>query len=70
MTRDLTSSELRLLVLLAHGRTISKAADAIGIKPQSAKNKLNFIYAKLGAANRYEAFMEMGWLTPPEIEEG
>ncbi len=63
---ELTDIERRLLVMLANGMTIPEAAHELGIKPQSAKNRVGFAYEKLGARNRYEAFLELGWLTPPE----
>ena len=67
MRHLLTDREIALLSLVANGLTIRVAAERMGIKEQSAKNNLSFIYSKLGASNRFQAFMEMGWLTPPEI---
>jgi DNA-binding CsgD family transcriptional regulator len=64
---DLTEVELRLLILLANGLTVSEAAAELGMKTQSAKNRLGFAYAKLGVNNRFGAFLELSWLTPPEI---
>lgn len=56
----------RLLVKMANGKTIRQAATECGIKEQSAKNALGEAYATLGVDNRIQAFMELGWLTPPE----
>jgi DNA-binding CsgD family transcriptional regulator len=64
---ELTVTERTLLALLANGYTIAEAAKAIGIKPQSAKNRVGFAYSKLGVKNRFQAFMELGWMTPPSI---
>lgn len=68
--RRLTRTERRLMRLLANGKTVGEAAEVVGMKRQSAKNRLGFAYAKLGVRNRYEAFLELGWLTPPDEEPG
>ena len=65
----LRPAERRLLVKLAHGKTVREAAAEVGIKEQSAKNRLSFAYARLGVEGKYGAFLELGWLTPPEDDE-
>ena len=67
MSEDLTSREREILILLANGRTVAKAAKEMGIALQTAKNLTETAYKKLAAPNRYAAFLELGWLIPPEI---
>lgn len=64
----LTPTERRLLIKMANGKTIREAARELGMEYQSAKNRLVFAYAKLGVDGRFGAFLELGWMTPPEEE--
>lgn len=69
MSRNLalTPVEMELMTRLANGQTIREAAEALGLQPQSAKNRLVMAYTKLGSRNRVEAFVALGWLTPPPV---
>ena len=63
---SLTRGERQLLVKMANGKTIAEAAAEVGIKQQSAKNKLMYAYQRLNADIKTQAFLALGWLTPPE----
>lgn len=61
----ISNTARRLLIKLANGKTVKQAAAECFIAEQSAKNALGEAYKTLRVANRIEAFMELGWLTPP-----
>lgn len=64
---ELTPRQKQLLILLANGRTISRAAVEVGITYQTAKNHLYTAYRVLGVTSRCSAFTKLGWLKPPRI---
>ena len=68
MVIQVTNREEQILVLLANGRTIDQAALELGIHSQTVKNHLASAYKRLRVKNRAQAYMEMGWMTPPEIK--
>lgn len=63
----LSPRELQILVLLANGHTVDTAAAELGLSSQTVKNHLGSVYRKLRVSNRYGAFLELGWLTPPDL---
>ena len=65
MNDRLSPQELRVMVLLANGHTIDTAAIEMDISSQTVKNHAGSAYKKLRVKNRYGAFLELGWLTPP-----
>jgi len=68
MVIPVTKREYQVLVVLANGRTIDQAAAELGLHPQTVKNHLQSAYKRLRVKNRAQAYMEMGWMTPPEIK--
>lgn len=52
---DLTSRELEVLRLVAHGRENAEIAEELGISSRTAKNHVSSILAKLGLNNRVQA---------------
>jgi DNA-binding NarL/FixJ family response regulator len=67
MVIAVTKREYQVLALLANGRTIDGVARELGLHPQTVKNHLASAYKRLRVTNRAQAYMEMGWMTPPEI---
>jgi DNA-binding CsgD family transcriptional regulator len=67
MTNELSPREREILIMLANGHTTVTAARELGLTVQTVKNHLQRAYYKLHARNRQQAFLEMGWLSPPEI---
>lgn len=51
----LTERQLEILAAAVKGYTNREIGDLLGLKPQSVKEHLSNVYAKLGAANRSEA---------------
>jgi DNA-binding NarL/FixJ family response regulator len=51
-TRD---AELRLLTLLASGRTTPEIATELGVAPKTVRNRLSLLYRRLGVRSRAEA---------------
>ena len=52
---ELTERQLEILAVVVKGYTNREIGDLLGLKPQSVKEHLSNVYAKLGAANRSEA---------------
>ena len=52
---ELTERQLEILAVAVKGYTNREIGDLLGLKPQSVKEHLSNVYAKLGAANRSEA---------------
>lgn len=52
---DLTGREREVLELVAHGRTNSQIAEALGLSSNTVKYHLAGLFAKLGAQSRSEA---------------
>lgn len=65
MEDRLSPQELRVLTLYANGHTAASAAVEMGISPQTVRNHAGSAFKKLRVKNRYGAFLELGWLTPP-----
>ena len=64
----LTDSERQLLPLLGSGQSYKEIAAELGLSPQTVRNYLSRLYAKLGVASRPEAAM---WYTQMLLlEEG
>lgn len=66
MTPRLTRREHEVMVLLAHGHTVDTAAAELGLSRQTVRNTITSVNKRLRVTNRYAAFLELGWLTPPE----
>jgi DNA-binding NarL/FixJ family response regulator len=62
----LSQREYQILVLLANGNTGNDIAEHLRISPQTVKNHIHSAYKKMSVTNRMQAFLELGWLTPPE----
>ncbi len=58
LRKTITPVEIRLLKLLAQGRINREIASELGIKEQTVKNELRFLFLKLGVANRTSAVIE------------
>jgi DNA-binding CsgD family transcriptional regulator len=54
----LTQTELRVLRLIAAGKTTSEIADELFMAEKTVKNHLANVYRKLGAKNRSHAVSE------------
>jgi DNA-binding NarL/FixJ family response regulator len=65
LIHDLTGRELQILTALANGWTVVRVARELNITTQTVKNHIGSAYKRLQVKNRYEAFLELGWLTPP-----
>lgn len=65
MTEPLSSRELEVLTLRAHGLSTGEAATALGVAYQTAKNHCNNAFLRLGVNCVEEAYIALGWLTPP-----
>jgi len=61
-------SERELAVLAAYARTgdVRAAAAALGVPYTTARNRLGWLYAKLGTYGAINAFRALGWLRVPE----
>jgi len=55
----LTRRELELLKLLVQGKRNRQIAAELGLKEQTVKNDLHWIFLKLGVANRTEAAIKV-----------
>jgi DNA-binding CsgD family transcriptional regulator len=51
-TDELTSQELQIAQLLAHGRTTREAAAALFLSPKTVEYHLRHVYLKLGIRSR------------------
>ena len=61
----LTPREREILVLRAHGLTMDAIAYQLGVSVQTAKNQVTTAYRALGVSCLTEAYLALGWLTPP-----
>ena len=67
--RPLSRRERQCLAHAAHGLTDEAIGGELGISGASTvRNHFTVAYAKLGVTSRIEAFIALGWLTPPAIE--
>ena len=57
---DLSAREVQIMVCVAEGRTNHGIAAILGITPNTVKNHMKRIFAKLGATNRTEAVAKYG----------
>jgi DNA-binding NarL/FixJ family response regulator len=48
-------AELKLLALVAGGRTTDEIAAALGVAPKTVRNRLSLVYRRLGVRSRAEA---------------
>jgi len=53
--RSTQQAELRLLALLAGGRTTDEVADALGVTPKTVRNRSSLLYRRLGVRSRAQA---------------
>lgn len=53
--KSTANAELRLLALLAGGRTTAEIAAALGVAPKTVRNRSSLLYRRLGARSRAEA---------------
>jgi DNA-binding CsgD family transcriptional regulator len=49
---SLTAREAEVLALIARGHTMAQVAHELGIKPETAGDDIDHVYAKIGAPNR------------------
>jgi len=49
------AAELRLLALVAGGRTTDEIAATLGVAPKTVRNRLSLLYRRLGVGSRAEA---------------
>jgi DNA-binding NarL/FixJ family response regulator len=49
--------------------TNKEIAHELGIAEVTVKNHTTFAYQTLGAQSAVEAFLTLGWLVPPPVEE-
>lgn len=61
----LTRRQYQVLALLAQGRSLTEAAEALDISEKTASIHLQKAYRRLNVHSRTGAFIEMGWLTVP-----
>jgi DNA-binding NarL/FixJ family response regulator len=64
----ITKREWEVLAELANGLTVPEVAAKLGIHTQTVKNLASSAYKRLKVKGRYAAFLELGWLTPPEVD--
>lgn len=64
----ISKREREVLSYLAHGLTTEQTAARMGLSPQTVKNHIGSAFKKLRVKNRYGAFLELGWIYPPEME--
>ena len=65
----ISKREREVLAYLAHGLTTEQTAARMGLSPQTIKTHIGSAFKKLKVQNRHGAFLELGWLHPPHIEE-
>jgi DNA-binding NarL/FixJ family response regulator len=53
--RSTQDAELKLLALLAGGRTTQEIATVLGVAPKTVRNRLSLLYGRLGVRSRAEA---------------
>jgi len=58
MRTELTPREVEILALVKLGYSNNKTGPQLGISPQTVKNRLQVIYAKLQATNRVDAVVK------------
>jgi DNA-binding CsgD family transcriptional regulator len=63
----ITKREREVLAYLAHGLTYEQTAARMGVSPQTVKNHTSSAFKKLRVGNRFGAFLELGWMNPPEV---
>lgn len=63
--QSLTPREVEVLRARAKFDTNKDVARMLDISPQTVKNHLTTIYAKLGVESAGDAFLVVGWLKPP-----
>ena len=67
---DLSAREHEVLVLLANGDSVKGVAEALGISPETVKDHVSNVYAKLGVRDRVSAVREarrLGFLLLEEL---
>jgi DNA-binding CsgD family transcriptional regulator len=64
----LTPAELRVLLLVAKGRSRTEVARDLGLSLHTVSHELSTAYAKLGATTAIEAFIALGWLHLPAAD--
>lgn len=65
MTTKLSPRELECLTRAAHGATSKAIAAEMGVTRHTVRNHNDVAYKKLGVHCQVEAFLALGWLTPP-----
>ena len=53
----------------ARGMTVKEIAHDMGLSQQTVKSHFTRAYSVLGAENMSEAYIALGWLTPPDEQE-
>jgi DNA-binding CsgD family transcriptional regulator len=66
LSARLTERQRELLAAYAKHETTQLAADALGISPQTFKNRLSAAYRALDVQGAAGAWKRLGWLIPPE----
>lgn len=67
MTHRLSRQQNLVLAYLASGYTEPETAYAMGIALTTVKNHVQLAYRTLGVHTRTQAYLELGWLTPPAL---
>jgi len=66
----LTPRQRQVLALYANGLTNKDCAALMGLSVQTVKNHALTAYRTLEVQDRYQAFVRLGWLHPPEMRDG
>lgn len=62
----LSEREWEVMRGVGHALANKEIAGAMGISVQTVKNHVSNVIAKLGAVNRIDALLKLGWLQVPE----
>lgn len=62
----LSDREWQVMIAVGHGLTNPQIAHLLGIGTQTVKNHVGTALAKLGAHNRIEGLIALGWIEVPE----